>query len=362
MKGNKGEWSEIYTFLKLLADGIIYGGDEHLQRIDTVFYPLISIIREESKHETIYETGEKISVMNSEGEKLLEIDRELFLDNAEKLLKMLQNSKGSSFEFLEIEDFLKEIYVNKIKSSSTNKRDITLVVHDLTTNTSPKLGFSIKSRLGGNSTLLNPGVGTNFIYEVLRLDKEESSLKEIQDIANSIDSRSKIKDRTKFLTSGHINLQFSSIQSHNFLLNLQLIDSLLPEMIAEILLGYYSGRAVSMLELVSILEEENPLGFNQSNHHKFYEYKIKNFLTDVALGMTPQKSWTGHYDATGGYIIVKEDGDMVCYHIYNRNEFQNYLLNHTLLDTPSSTRYQFGQVYEDNGGYYYNLNLQIRFK
>ncbi len=33
--------------------------------------------------------------------------------------------------------------------------------------------------------------------------------------------------------------------------------------------------------------------------------------------------WTGDFEAKGGYIIVKDDGDVVCYHIYNRNAFRN---------------------------------------
>ena len=33
LKGNKGEWSEIYVFLKLLADGKLYSADENLEII-----------------------------------------------------------------------------------------------------------------------------------------------------------------------------------------------------------------------------------------------------------------------------------------------------------------------------------------
>ena len=107
--------------------------------------------------------------------------------------------------------------------------------------------------------------------------------------------------------------------------------------------------------------DQNPLNFDVGNEHKFYEYKIKRFLTDVALGMMPSKVWTGQYDATGGYLIVKENGDVLCYHIYNRNEFENYLLNNTKLDTASSSRHGFGKIYEVNGDLCFNLNLQIRF-
>lgn len=84
-------------------------------------------------------------------------------------------------------------------------------------------------------------------------------------------------------------------------------------------------------------------------------------MTDVALGMMPSKVLTGQYGATGGYLIVKDNGDVLCYHIYNRNEFENYLLNNTKLETASSSRHGFGKVYVKEGSLFFNLNLQIRF-
>lgn len=361
MRGNKGEWSEVYTFLRLLGDGILYGGNENLERIDSIFYPLISVIREESDSEYTYKRNKNtITVINADGNRILELESEKIFKKAEELLGLLKNSTGRSFEFPNVEYFLNQIKVNKMKSNSDSKRDITIVVHDLNTNTTPTLGFSIKSKIGGSPTLLNPGESTNFIYKVIENIGQTNSLNEILISTNNINTKSKIKDRTKFLNTMEM-LMFHGIESQNLQLNLQLIDSLLPEILSNLLLYYYSGRSSSVSELVDILEHENPLKFNQSHDHKFYEYKIKSFLTDVALGMTPQKKWSGHYDATGGFIIVKEDGDIVCYHIYNRNEFQNYLLNHTILDTPSSTRYKFGEVYNENYEYFFKLNLQIRF-
>lgn len=77
--------------------------------------------------------------------------------------------------------------------------------------------------------------------------------------------------------------------------------------------------------------------------------------------MMPSKVWTGQYDATGGYLVVKQNGDVLCYHIYNRNEFEDYLLNNTKLDTASSSRHGFGEIYKENNKLYFKLNLQIRF-
>ena len=77
--------------------------------------------------------------------------------------------------------------------------------------------------------------------------------------------------------------------------------------------------------------------------------------------MTPAKSWDGRFQATGGYIVVREDGEILCYHIYNHNEFQDYLFKNTRIETPSTSRYDFGYIYQEDGKNHIKLNLQIRF-
>ena len=52
---------------------------------------------------------------------------------------------------------------------------------------------------------------------------------------------------------------------------------------------------------------------------------MKRFLVIVALGMTANKPWNGIYAANGGFLVVKEDGDIVCYHFYDRNQLETYL-------------------------------------
>jgi hypothetical protein len=77
--------------------------------------------------------------------------------------------------------------------------------------------------------------------------------------------------------------------------------------------------------------------------------------------MTATTPWLGQFNANGGYIIVKEDGDIVCYHFFDRNDLEDYLFYNTVFDTPSTTRHQFGDVYKENGEYFIKLNLQVRF-
>ncbi len=286
-----------------------------------------------------------------------EIIHSTFKAKALYLLNAIKENKERTFSVPEIECFMQSINCISLKAGSSAKTDITIVVHDQRTNQQPTLGFSIKSQLGRPSTLLNAGKTTNFIYKILGLSLTEKEIEEI----NSIKTRNKIMDRIVEIRSKGGEYKFVKTERKVFSNNLILIDSLLPDILSQIVFDFYSSEFSHMTDLVNKIASENPLSFDTENEHKFYEYKIKRFLTDVALGMMPSQVWTGKYDATGGYLIVKEDGDVLCYHIYNRNEFEDYLLNNTKLETASSSRHGFGKIYEVNGELYFNLNLQIRF-
>lgn len=274
-----------------------------------------------------------------------------------KLLAEINGLKGT-FSIPEIEAFMASINCQTLKAKSTSKTDIRIVIHDQRINQNAELGFSIKSQVGKDSTLLNAGKTTNFVYQILGFKGSVSDIKRI----NEIDSRSKIKDRfeeVKKLSSG---LKFISINHDVFKNNLVLIDSLLPNILAEVVKQFFSGGISTLFALTEEINAKNPLGYDTQFSHTFYEYKIKRFLTDVALGMMPSKVWSGIYDATGGYLIVKEDGEILCYHIYNRNQFEDYLFHNTKLETASSKRHEFGTIYSEDGNFFFKLNLQIRFK
>ena len=53
MSGNKGEWSELYAFMKLLSQGRVYAANEKVEKIDEVYYPILKIMREETRGEVI---------------------------------------------------------------------------------------------------------------------------------------------------------------------------------------------------------------------------------------------------------------------------------------------------------------------
>jgi hypothetical protein len=77
--------------------------------------------------------------------------------------------------------------------------------------------------------------------------------------------------------------------------------------------------------------------------------------------MVPSREWDGKDEANGGYIIVTKKGDVLAYHIYNRDYFEEYLLTNTRFERASTSRHEFASLYMVNGRMYINLNLQIRF-
>lgn len=64
----------------------------------------------------------------------------------------------------------------------------------------------------------------------------------------------------------------------------------------------------------------------------------------------------------GGYIIVKADGEILAYHIYNRNFFEQYLLDNTILERASTSRHEYMSLYEEEGEMFIKFNLQVRFR
>ena len=285
---------------------------------------------------------------------MLTVDRSEFKDAADKLYIEIINSQTSSFSVDEIEEFLNKIFINTLKAKSTDKADIRMKIHDINSGIESVQGFSIKSRLGSASTLINAGKTTNFLYEVVGNINDS--------VADGFNTCSKkFKDKFEYLQSQDCHLNFVKVDNGIFESNLLLLDGSLPEICAYMLIDYYSNGVNKIDVSLTNISERNPLNFNLVNGQPFYEYKFKKLLTECALGMLPSTPWNGKADATGGYIIVKEDGEVLCYHLFNRNEFENYLLKNTKFETASTSRHQFGDIYKENGKYFIKLNLQVRF-
>lgn len=357
MKGNKGEWSELYTLFKLAADGRLYAADADTNKIDTIYYDILKIIRSQKDGNWQYIRNGNIKVIaESSGTEVATIPISEFEENAELLLSSIKavKSRDGSFEVPDIESFISRIKCNTPKAKSSDKADITLVVHDVKTGSDPMLGFSIKSQLGSPSTLFNASGATNFVYEL-----SDHALTESE--KDTFHNFRLFKDKFEYLDSLGVNVSFIGADNEVFESNLMLIDTDISKILAYMLEAFYRGKANRVSDLIAICESNNICNAKELNRDVFYSYKIKEFMTIIALGMMPASQWKGKFEATGGYIIVKEDGDVLCYHIYNRNEFREYLYNNTKFDTPSKSKHHFGVIEEVDGKQILKLNLQIRF-
>jgi len=317
----------------------------------------LQIVREEAK------TGKKtydlmdrpaeITILDKNNKKIDVINRSAVTNKVEKIFEKIKSSDDRTFSIPLADEAMKELHCTQIKAGSLRKADLFLKIYDRISPTTPDLGFSIKSMLGSPSTLLNASSHTNFVYKI----SKKVDVKTI----NAIDGSSKIRDRIEKIEESGAVIEYDHMDSEEFEKNLRMIDTMFPQMIALALKAFFGGHGRTLAEISNYLDQKQLIQEKFRLSQSDYSYKIKHFLMSVALGMTPQGEWNGLTEAHGGYIIIREDGEVVCYHLYNRDQFQEYLFENTKLDTPSSSRHKFGMVYEENGEQFIKLNLQIRF-
>ena len=352
--GNKGEWSEIYTLFRLLGEGKVHAGDANLNKLD-LYYPIINVIREESRRYEYKPNQDKhVVVIDEDGREYARISMDNFMRESRSLLDTIKESSQRSFAVPSAESFMGQIGCSKLKASSKGTADI--VIHDFRTNMTPLLGFSIKSQLGSASTLLNATEATNIRYLVVGGNMTDAEIKSINEIEDHL-------PRMGALLEKGYKLQYSDIEHAIFKNNLLFLDTCMPEFIASCLICDSMPNSTSKIsDAVEIVAKQNPLGFTGGDVNAFYEHKMKVLLLDTALGMTPAKAWNGRYDANGGYLVVRRDGEIVCYHFYNRNDIEDYLYYNTRFERGSRSRHNFGSLYRgEDGNVYIKLNLQIRF-
>lgn len=336
-KGNKWEWSEVYALLRILADEKIYATDSETKE---------------------YTAGEMISIYIN-GEKVKELPATEFESESVNLLNEI-NSKDfyGALSVESTQNFRDKILCYKILTPAIDKNDIMIKITDADTVYSPTIGSLIKSELGSYSTLLNAGKTTNFIYKIIQ--NHSDFIREANEIykVSGGKNHTNVRGRISKIIEENGTLEYRNLNNQIFEDNLVLIDSNMGKIIAETLLYFYKDGISNCNEMVEKLEKENPLNYGNV---KAYRYKYKKFLTAVALGMKPATVWDGLDEATGGYIVVTKKGNVLAYHIYNRNYFEEYLLSNTKYETASTSRHDFGEVYSENGEDFIKLNLQVRF-
>lgn len=378
-KANKGEWSELYALYKLLSEQNLYPINMENKNGQRLRMPILSILRHTEQYlKAEYKIEDSQVVINANGHELIQIPKSDFDKFAPKLFEAIKkgatNGKGtsdSSFELPEFDEFRKKTCCPNIKCYSKNlgkgekdKSDLYIVIHDIVTGQTPIQGFSIKSEIGEPPTLLNATNLTNFKYK-LSENLPDEKVAQINSMVNKR-GQADIKGRVRAILDQQVSLEFSTINpnakgEYVFLENLMLVDSLLPQIVSDLLVLSYSEDTRVLSSLTDKLSEINPLRFPMKTNKKQYEAKVRRFVTDVALGMVPSSPWEAAHQVYG-MLVVNTKGEIDCYHIIYRKSLEDYLYENLKFETASASRYGFGKIEtESDGCQYFTLNLQLRF-
>ena len=329
----------IEYFKRILMDS------NNIAKVGDIFYHCYVVLYDKKYiyHEDLHSIGVMISSLN--GKVLLCTSANLFFEEVSVLIKMPSNSE----DMISVTNaFIENLFRNNVKDTSKFKSFVKMFWMDLCDN-----------HIGSSTTLLNASGATNFSYRVEGYDFSDEEIEAI----NAIDTRTKIIDRIAAIRAKGADLVFHHVDNDTFRKNLAMLDGDLAATIAQLLVEQFNTGARMFDELAKALAETNPLGFDKDDAESMYIYKLKHLLTSAALGMMPGKKWSGKFDANGGYLVVKKDGEILCYHFYDRNRFEDFLFRNAYLERGKTHRHGYASLYRDEDGkVYFKLNLQIRLK
>lgn len=348
---NKGEWTELLVFIKLLLEKQLFLSDENLNSNNN-YLKINKVTTHNLATEFLLSNLSTVTIKNKEdkSEKEVNISDIISPSIIHLLIDKIKDS-SQTFEIPAFNIIQDTLGFNVIKGGNSNqKADILLdIENDLVVKENE--GFGIKSYLGSKPTLLNASGNTNFIFKINGINKLH--LDEI----NSIDTATKLKDRINKIEELGGSFEYVGAERDTMDFNLKMVDSEMPQIIGKILLCFYKERVSSLTEITQKLLEGN----RNADAEILLISKIKKLLVDVLLGFFAGSKWNGSYEANGT-IVMKNNGDCLGFHIIEMDNLKNYLFEHIRLDTPSTTRHRFGKLYlENDGELYFKLNLQLRF-
>lgn len=341
IKRNKGELSEIYALCKVIYEQKIYYGNLNTQLSDDY----ISVLKlHTNKSDIELHRSEIIIHQNGEQENILLSDL-IKVDELTQILDDIKKGK-STFSSQTLDNKVALLGLEKSKGTSYEKGDIALSF-DENGQIFENQNASIKSFLGGSPTLINASQATNFIYRI------EDFSAENMNIVNCIDTRAKIKDRLQKIVDLGGHLVFKNCENPIYESTLRKVDSCMPEILANALLAFFQKQIGNRLADYPTQKMDNREQQNQVH------CRLKDFIKSSILGIFPTVEWNGNLTANS-VLLVNEMGELLFYHTNKDSILKDFFYQHTFFDTPSSSRHRFGLVYQENGEFYFKLNLQLR--
>lgn len=360
--------SELYAIFRLATEKNLQLADSNFDAIPDAFVEIKSVIREnkEGRLEINLLGDDSLEVL-MDGKKKFEISCNRMKELADATYKDMVS--GLAYE--EAELFMDEVGFSRVASGSDTKTDLSLRIHDPRSGLDPLMRYSIKSDVGSRSTLFNATTNASIVYEIEgpMTDSLASKINSfennsiVEDSDRTTKTKGKVKKKFAYLDDKGFKLRFVPDDSP-FINNLRFVDTRFPEVFAEMVRIYYAGSRLNKLsEITKMVAESNPLDLPNSMVSSFYEFKTKEFLEMAALGMTQGTLWDVRESVTGGIILVKENGGIVCYHLFDKEDFQNHLFYQSLFDTPSTSRHNRSEIIKTiDGKYRISVAIQIRLE
>lgn len=353
---NKGEWSELLVFIKILLEQRILLSDANLEPTDN-YFKVSKVTGNNINLDFLLTSQDQIEIVNKKTREIekVKISQLINSDILNNLVNLIKTAKAT-FLIPEFELIQNTLGLTVIKGGiSSQKADIILDIENEIVSKENE-GFSIKSFLGSKPTLLNASGNTNFKFEI-----EHLSWDKVDEI-NAINTRNKLTDRIKAIEKYGGVFKYVIPEKKTMEYHLKMVDSYMPEIIGSILLTFYRQRISAISQIIDFIHNDtdliNRLHYEDKN---WLVSKVKQLLVDILLGFFAGSKWDGTYEAHGT-IIVKKTGDQVAFHIIDIESLKSYLFNNIKLDTPSTTRHRYGKlIMENDKKLYFKLNLQLRF-
>lgn len=367
-KATKRELGEIYAFFRLLADGKVYMGTPQVQKDMNRCRPVALIQREEHDGtRRYYIEAEEVRMVSGEVDRNgqfvpkeeaepVAFPRTDFGEAADYILDILKNASGEEVEVPDgLEGFLDAVRIYDLEAKTDDRTDFKVAFWQAD---APLTGLCVRCRLSPMNPLLDGGRTAN-------LKLEQTGVKFAVPTVNKVnalpESANEVAERMLMIERLGGVLKYSDVADRVFRCNLLMIDLHFPRMLAEMVRLMHLEGITRVSELTERIKELNPLKIKDEliQKHRFYEYKMKQFLLALALGMRPAKIFNGADSAVEGMLLVDGQGEVLCYHQSCRQDFAEFLYLNTRFEKGALEKDKYGFLERENGSWYFKLNVKI---
>lgn len=350
----KKEWSELYSFFRLISDGYVACGTVDKKADDENVLPIAMVTREEHSGTRRYVVLEEdVHIVGADID--MTVPRARFGEIAGKVFDALRSSKADNVVSPDgVEEFLDEIKLFDLEAKTEDRTDYYVSFYS---DKIPSLGVCVRSCYGVCMPLLDGGRTANFKYELLGAKFPSPTINKV----NSVEGQEEVLERILMIERLGASLKYRDVADKVFRANLAMFDLQFHRIIGEMLRIMQTEGVVKVDELIERVKTTNPLKIKdeQINKHHFYEYKMKQFLAALACGLRPSKIFNGLDSAIEAFIFVCEDGRLLCYRKADKRLFETFLYHNSVLMRGSVEKDKYGFIERENGVLYFKLNLKI---